>query len=79
MQPVGFLRPEGDLPLAIALSGDAASKLHGAPGIFQKAGQFPVGEEIDLPLSDSARQFYKSGPPFQQRYLPFWTTVFVGQ
>jgi TRAP transporter TAXI family solute receptor len=56
---------------------DAAEKIHSGPGIFQKAGQFPAAESIDLPLSDEARQFYKSGPPFLQRHLPFWLAVLV--
>lgn len=58
---------------------DAASEIHGGPGIFQKAGEFPAAEATDLSLSDSARQFYKSGRPFLQRYLPFWLAVLVGQ
>ena len=58
---------------------DAASEIHGGPGIFNKAGQFPAAEATDLPLSNSARQYYKSGQPFLQRYLPFWLAVLVGQ
>jgi TRAP-type uncharacterized transport system substrate-binding protein len=56
---------------------DAAEKIHSGPGIFQKAGQFPAAEAIDLPLSDVARQFHKSGRPFLQRHLPFWLAVLV--
>ena len=56
---------------------DAAEKIHSVPGIFQKAGQFPAAESIDLPLSDEARKFYKSGQPFLQRHLPFWLAVMV--
>ena len=56
---------------------DAAEKIHSGPGIFQKAGQFPAAESIDLPLSDEARQFHKSGRPFLQRHLPFWLAVLV--
>jgi len=58
---------------------NAASDIHGGPGIFNKAGQFPAAEATDLPLSESARQYYKSGRPFLQRYLPFWLAVLVGQ
>lgn len=58
---------------------DAAQQVHGRPGIFQRAGQFPAAESVDLPLSDNARQFYKSGRPFLQRYLPFWLAVLVGR
>ncbi len=56
---------------------DAADQIHSGPGIFQKAGQFPAAEAIDLPLSDEAREFYKSGKPFFQRHLPFWLAVLL--
>ena len=56
---------------------DAADQIHSGPGIFQKAGQFPAPESIDLPLSEEARQFYKSGRPFLQRHLPFWLAVLI--
>lgn len=50
----------------------AALETHGRAGIFQRAGQFPAAEAIDLPLSPEARQFYQSGPSFLKRHLPFW-------
>ena len=56
---------------------DAAQQIHTRPGIFQKSGQFPAAESIDLPLSENAIQFYKSGRPFLQRHLPFWLAVFI--
>jgi len=51
---------------------EAASEVHGAPGVFSKAGEFPAAEPIDLPLSTTAREYYRSGQPFLQRLLPFW-------
>jgi TRAP transporter TAXI family solute receptor len=59
-------------PALLYLLLEAASEVHGGPGIFHKAGRFPAPEAIDLPLSDQARTFYKSGRPFLHRYLPFW-------
>jgi TRAP-type uncharacterized transport system substrate-binding protein len=56
---------------------DAAANIHSQPGIFQKAGQFPAAESIDIPLSDEAQRFYKSGQPFLQKYLPFWIATLV--
>jgi hypothetical protein len=47
-------------------------QIHSPPGIFQKAGQFPAAESVDLPLSEEAQRFYKSGRPVLQAYLPFW-------
>jgi hypothetical protein len=58
---------------------EAAEKIHSGPGIFNKAGHFPLAEAIDLPLSDEAREFYRSGRPFLQRHLPFWLAVLIGR
>ena len=57
----------------------AAEEIHSGPGMFQKAGQFPAAESIDLPLSDQARQYYRSGSPFLQQNLPFWMAVLIGR
>lgn len=56
---------------------NAAAEIHSPPGIFQKAGQFPAGESGDLPLSEEAQRFYKSGRPVLQAYLPFWMAALV--
>ena len=58
---------------------NAATQLHSPPGLFHAAGQFPAPESIDLPLSTEARQYFKTGSPFLQRYLPFWLAVLVQQ
>jgi hypothetical protein len=47
--------------------------------MFHRAGRFPAAEGIDLPLSDQAVQFYKSGQPFLQSNLPFWMALLVGR
>ena len=51
---------------------EAAAEVHGGPEIFHRAGRFPAPDAIDLPLSNQAQAFYKSGRPFVYRYLPFW-------
>lgn len=56
---------------------DAASQIHGGPGMFQKAGQFPAAEGVDVPLSEEARRFYKAGRPFLHRLFPYWIAVLV--
>ncbi len=63
----------GDLHPALQyLLLQTASEVHGGPSVFNKAGEFPAAEPVDLPLSESARDYYRSGRPFLQRYLPFW-------
>ncbi len=56
---------------------EAATQIHSQPGIFQKAGQFPAAESIDLPLSSEAQRFYKNGRPYLQEYLPFWIATLL--
>lgn len=55
----------------------AAKQVHGKPGFFQTANEFPAYMDAMLPLSPEAERFLKSGPPFLQRYLPFWLAVLV--
>lgn len=57
----------------------AAQEIHSGPSVFRRAGEFPAAETFDLPLSDRAAQFYKTGRPFFQRHLPFWMAVLVQQ
>jgi TRAP transporter TAXI family solute receptor len=55
----------------------AASEVHGKAGFFQDANEFPAYMDAMLPLSPDAARFFKSGPPFLQRYLPFWLAVLI--
>jgi hypothetical protein len=57
----------------------AASQIQAAPSPFNRAGRFPAAESVELPLSTSATQYYKSGLPFLQRYLPFRWAVLAQQ
>ena len=50
----------------------AAAEVHSTPGIFEKRGEFPTNKDDAFSLSKDAVQFYKSGGPFWQRYLPYW-------
>ena len=58
---------------------EAASEVHGGPGVFNRAGDFPAAETVDLPLSESAREYYHGGRPFLQRYLPFWLAALASR
>lgn len=55
----------------------AASEVHGKSGFFQSAGEFPAYMDQMLPLSPEAARYLRSGPPFLQRYLPFWLAVLI--
>jgi len=55
----------------------AASEVHGKSGFFQDAGEFPAYKDRMLPLASEAERYFKSGPPFLQRYLPFWLAILI--
>lgn len=64
-------------PALMGLMLQAASEIHGAPGIFQRPKEFPKASSVDFPLAPEAERYYKSGKPFLQRYLPFWVATLV--
>ncbi|HFD11162.1 MAG TPA: TAXI family TRAP transporter solute-binding subunit [Crenotrichaceae bacterium] len=55
----------------------AAQEVHSGASLFTKPGTFPAPENLAYPLSDVAERFYKKGPPFLMRYLPFWAAVLI--
>ncbi len=59
-------------PALVSVLLQAATKVHGSAGVFRKAGEFPAIREGDFPISEDAQRYFKSGPPFLQRYMPFW-------
>jgi TRAP-type uncharacterized transport system substrate-binding protein len=58
---------------------NAAARIHSGPSIFNRANEFPAAEAIDIPLSDEALRFYKSGLPFLHDYFPFWMAALIGK
>ena len=57
----------------------AAVQIYSPPGAFHRPGRFPAAEAIDIPLSEEARRFYKSGKPFLHDHLPFWMATLAGR
>jgi len=58
---------------------NASGQIHSGSSIFNRANEFPAAEATDVPLSNEAIRFYKSGPPFLHNYLPFWMAVLIGK
>jgi hypothetical protein len=63
-------------PALIDLFVQAAAEIHGAPGWFQRRGDFPNAHFTEIALAPSAEKFFKNGPPLLNRYLPFWLANF---
>ena len=50
---------------------------HDKPGLFQRANEFPTLPDPEFPMAEGAVDFYKNGPSFLNRYLPFWMVSHV--
>ena len=64
-------------PALIDLILQAASEIHGSGGIFERPYQFPSREFLDFPIEKDALRYFKTGPPFLQKYLPFWAASLI--
>ncbi len=78
VSPTANLLAKQDLHPALAfLLMRAATEIHSGSALLNKAGEFPAPLDADFPMSEEAKRYYKSGPPFLQRYLPYWAAVLV--
>ncbi len=64
-------------PALQALMMQGATKIHADGSLFSSAGTFPTAQYAGLSLSKVADNYYKSGPPLLQRFLPFWAATLV--
>lgn len=62
-------------PALVDLLLQTTAEVHGKGGLFEEPGEFPSPRYLDFPLHADAKRYYKSGPPFLQRYLPFWAAT----
>jgi hypothetical protein len=82
MQDVRLIAPAANLVAAPGLHDSlvplllkVASAVHTKGNTLARAGQFPSTELVEFPLNESARIYFESGPPFLQKYLPFWVAA----
>lgn len=76
--PTTQLVARSDLhPALVNLLMQAATEVHRSGTEFEPQGEFPAPKYLDFELSEEAERFYKYGPPFLQRYLPFWVANFI--
>ncbi len=76
--PAAMLASREDLhPALIDLLLVVASEIHGGSSLLSDQGQFPTARFADLPLSEDAARYYKYGPPFLQRVMPFWAATLI--
>lgn len=74
--PTANLVVRDDLhPALTSLILDAATDITGDAGMLRREGQFPSPKGVDIPLSEDADRYMKSGPSFLHKHLPFWLAV----
>jgi TRAP transporter TAXI family solute receptor len=56
---------------------EVAKTVHSGEDYFTPVGAFPNLNTAEFPVSDESARYFKSGPPFLQRYLPFWLANFI--
>lgn len=76
--PVATLMAKKSLhPALIPQLLKAATKVHRSGDLLTNAGEFPSASFTDMPISEEAERFLRSGPPVLQRILPFWLASLV--
>lgn len=64
-------------PALVSLLLQAAEEIHGDGSLFASPGTFPNQQHLEFPLDSDARRYFRFGPPFLQRFLPFWTANLI--
>lgn len=64
-------------PTIIDLLVQTMQEAHSDLGLFQRANEFPTQSDPEYPMAREALDYYKNGPSFLNRYLPFWATKHI--
>jgi TRAP transporter TAXI family solute receptor len=64
-------------PVIVRLLLKTAETVHSRAGLFEAPNAFPSVAFVELPLHEVARRYLRKGPPFLERFLPFWIAVTV--
>lgn len=66
-------------PALVYLMLKIIKQVHAGSGVLHHKDEFPSTIGSDFPLSIQAENFYRSGPPFLDKYLPFWASTFISR
>jgi TRAP transporter TAXI family solute receptor len=64
-------------PQIVLLMMDALAEAGARRQVFAEAGRFPSPGPTVFPLHDDAARYWRHGPGFLKRYLPFWVAVTI--
>ncbi len=74
-----LVKSENMHPALLYLMMKIIKQIHNGPGILHAKDAFPSMQGSDFPLSAQADNFYRNGPPFLDKYLPFWASTFISR
>ena len=74
-----LVKSENMHPALVYLMMKIIKQIHNGPGILHAKDAFPSMQGSDFPLSAQADNFYRNGPPFLDKYLPFWASTFISR
>lgn len=63
---------DGLHPALAGLLIDAMREVHGKGGLFSRFGEYPQAADPEVDLAGDVERYYKAGPSFLKRFLPFW-------
>ena len=64
-------------PAVVQLLARTMKEEHSGLGLFQRSGEFPSSFDPEYPMAQVAVDYYKNGPSFLAKYLPFWMTIYA--
>lgn len=64
-------------PDLVRLVLQAAKKVHGSPGIFRQAGEFPSVRRLEFPINVNAEVYLRDGETWLEKLFPFWIASIV--
>jgi TRAP-type uncharacterized transport system substrate-binding protein len=64
-------------PQIVYLLTQALLQVHADADLFKTAGEFPQQSDPEYAMADGASDFYRNGPTFLNRYLPFWVANYM--
>lgn len=80
LSPVAQLTSRTDFNGALkTLLVGVATNIHGKADIFAPKGRFPSLDYADFPIAEEAARYFKYGPNFLQRFLPFWLADMINR
>jgi TRAP transporter TAXI family solute receptor len=78
LAPPATLVARADLhPAIVDLLLGAATEVHAPGQLFEGPGEFPSAQHVSFPFNEDAERYFRRGPTFLRRHLPFWVATFV--